>query len=249
MNNSIRYLLGNAMVIAFLCAVSLAVADEPGQNNLYSGDFLKRSTLTGDWGGLRNDLARKGVTFDVSVTQTYQGVVDGGKGSSWEYGGRGDLTLKWIREDGTLARRFADCRTRRELGQGGKSLYRGAHDGEHQPGFPGGWGDPSGSSRSELHPGPVEARQLFAGKLDTIVTGDLNAFAHGKGEDQFMNLAFNINPVLIMTVPYSTLGAGVIIKPARTRGRSREPCRRELFRGGQYQRLFGHELERADLKR
>ncbi len=94
MNRFNRYLLDNAVVIVFLCAVSLAVAGEPGQDKPYSGDFLTRSTLTGDWGGVRNDLARKGVTFDASATQTYQGVVDGGKDSSWEYGGRSELTIK-----------------------------------------------------------------------------------------------------------------------------------------------------------
>ena len=59
----------------------------------YSGDLWHRSTLTGDWGGLRNDLAAKGVTFDMSLTQVYQGIVSGGKDEAWKYGGRGDLTI------------------------------------------------------------------------------------------------------------------------------------------------------------
>jgi carbohydrate-selective porin OprB len=40
-----------------------------------SGDFLTRSTFTGDWGGARNDLAKKGVTFDIFMTQVWQGVL------------------------------------------------------------------------------------------------------------------------------------------------------------------------------
>jgi len=219
MNSFNRYLLGNAVVIAFLCTVSLAVADEPGQDNLYSGDFLKRSTLTGDWGGLRNDLARKGVTFDVSVTQTYQGVVDGGKDSSWEYGGRGDLTLKM--DTGKMGLWPGGLLTVELEGNWGKAVNRSTGalmTVNTNQAFPV-VGEtllalPALNYTQDLskHVG------LFAGKLDTIVTGDLNAFAHGKGEDQFMNLAFNINPVLIMTVPYSTLGAGVIIKPAKDPG-------------------------------
>jgi len=59
----------------------------------YSGDIWSRSTLTGDWGGLRNKLAAKGVTLDMSITQVGQGVVGGGKNGAWEYGGRGDLIL------------------------------------------------------------------------------------------------------------------------------------------------------------
>ena len=70
-----------------------AGAEEAGSTGRYSGDFLTRSTLTGDWGGARNDLAAKGISFDASVTQIEQGVVGGGKNdSSWEYGGRGNLT-------------------------------------------------------------------------------------------------------------------------------------------------------------
>ena len=55
------------------------------------------------------------------------------------------------------------------------------------------------------------------GKYATITStsGDMNEFAHGKGDTQFMNLAFNFNPVILLTVPYSTLGAGAIILPTK----------------------------------
>lgn len=43
----------------------------------------------------------------------------------------------------------------------------------------------------------------------------MNEFAHGKCDSQFMNLAFNINPVLLTTVPYSTLGTGMILPPTK----------------------------------
>ena len=54
---------------------------------------------------------------------------------------------------------------------------------------------------------------VTVGKFDTM-TGDANEFAHGKGDTQFFNLAFNINPVAL-SVPYSTLGAGVIGLPTK----------------------------------
>ena len=44
----------------------------------YSGDFWDRSTMFGDFDGLRNDLYDQGVTLDGQVTQVYQGVVSGG---------------------------------------------------------------------------------------------------------------------------------------------------------------------------
>lgn len=67
----------------------------PPPGPTYSGDFWTRSTLTGDWGGARNDLASKGITFNISLTQVELGVVSGGRDTGFEYLGRGeaDLTL------------------------------------------------------------------------------------------------------------------------------------------------------------
>ena len=55
-----------------------AGADETASTHPYSGDLLTRSTLTGDWGGARNDVEQKGITFDASLTQIEQGVPSGG---------------------------------------------------------------------------------------------------------------------------------------------------------------------------
>src|SRR5690349_20747575 len=76
---------------------SAALADDDGAPAAtapaapYSGAFFDRSTLTGDWGGIRNDLAVKGITVDASLTQVGQGVVEGGKNGKWQYGGRGEI--------------------------------------------------------------------------------------------------------------------------------------------------------------
>ena len=85
-----------AVAVIVLFGISLSVkawAQEISSANPYSGDFWSRSTLTGDWGGVRNDLAKKGVTFDLSLTQVYQGILVGGKDELWKYSGRGDLTI------------------------------------------------------------------------------------------------------------------------------------------------------------
>jgi porin len=206
-------------VAVFLCTVPLAVADGPAADKPYSGEFLTRSTVTGDWGDLRNELAGNGVTFDATVTQTDQGVVHGGKRSGWAYGGRGNLTTS--------------------MDSGKVGLWPG---GVLKLELEGNWGHAVNDSTGALmtvdtnQAFPVVAATTFGvpdfslrqslssdfslivGKIDTIATGDMNAFAQGKGEDQFMNLAFNINPVLIMTVPYSTLGVGVVCMPAKDPG-------------------------------
>ena len=58
---------------------------------------------------------------------------------------------------------------------------------------------------------------LAIGKFATItnISGDMNEFAHGKGATQFMNMAFNFNPLLAFTVPYSTLGVGAVVLPTK----------------------------------
>ena len=42
------------------------------------GDFWHRTQLTGDWGGVRTDLARRGVFVDLYSTSTYQAIPSGG---------------------------------------------------------------------------------------------------------------------------------------------------------------------------
>lgn len=43
-----------------------------------AGDFRDRTQLSGDWGGLRTDLARHGFFFDLYSTSAYQDVASGG---------------------------------------------------------------------------------------------------------------------------------------------------------------------------
>jgi porin len=43
-----------------------------------AGDFRHRTQLSGDWGGLRTDLARHGFFFDLYSTSAYQDVASGG---------------------------------------------------------------------------------------------------------------------------------------------------------------------------
>ena len=101
-----RRLLGLAIGSLFMgCAASAALAAEPTAATKpaapvgilptpdYSGDFWNRSTLTGDWGGLRADMARKGFTIDWNLTQVGQTVFSGGLDTGWEYGGRTNATF------------------------------------------------------------------------------------------------------------------------------------------------------------
>jgi porin len=213
-----------ALVHGALVSAALHAADAPATTP-YSGDIWTRSTLSGDWGGLRNELAAKGVTLDMSLTQSAQGIVHGGKQTGWQYGGgRGDMNLHldtgklglWpggfltVEAEGNFIP--ADKLLKSINGRAGSLMF---------------------VNSSQIYPTPAGDNfnlpalnftqflspyfGLIIGKLATVTSrsGDMNEFAHGKGDTQFMNLALNVNPVLLTTVPYSTLGTGIIILPTR----------------------------------
>ena len=183
----------------------------------YSGDIWTRSTLTGDWGGLRNQLAEKGVTLDLSVTQIGQSVVNGGKSGAWQYGGRGDIILNLDSQKlGLWPGAFLNLEA-----EGNWASAVNANTGALMP-----------VNNSQILPLPGENFDLISlnfsqflspyfgltfGKYATITatSGDMNEFAHGKGDTQFMNMALNFNPLMALTVPYSTLGTGLIVLPTK----------------------------------
>jgi porin len=206
--------------IVFLFGLSLisqVLAQDASPKDPYSGDLLTRSTLTGDWWGVRNDLAAKGVTLDMNITQVGQGVVNGGKSGQWQYGGRGDIILNLDSQKlGLWPGAFLNME-----GEGNWASAVNLNTGALMP-----------VNTSQVLPLPGQNFYLdslnFAqflspyfgltlGKYATITahSGDMNEFAHGKGDTQFMNMAFNFNPLLAFTVPYSTLGTGVIILPTK----------------------------------
>jgi hypothetical protein len=175
MMKSAAILLMVAVFGVSLCAP--AGAEEAAS---YAGDFFTRSTLTGDWGGVRNDLAEKGVTFNATLTQVEQGVVSGGKNGSWEYGGRSDVT--GLVDTGKLG-----------LWPGG--LFTVELEGNWSDSVNGKTGALSPANTNQLFPLPTGDNValpalnfaqfvspyagLLVGKLG-IMNADQNEFAHGK---------------------------------------------------------------------
>ena len=210
----------------FLISLSLKLqAQEAPRANPYSGDFWTRSTLSGDWWGVRNELAAKGVTLDMSLTQAAQGIVHGGKDTGWQYGGgRGDIIFNLDTQ---------------KLGLWPGGFLNVEAEGNFIPednlfnSINGRTGALMSVYASQLFPKPsgdnfnlpaLNFTQflspyfgLTAGKYATITStsGDMNEFAHGKGDTKFMNTALNVNPIMLTTIPYSTLGTGLIALPTK----------------------------------
>jgi len=211
------------LIFAIVLGVKLGAQEAPG--NPYSGDIWARSTLSGDWGGLRNELAAKGLTLDMSLTQAAQGIVHGGKGTGWQYGGgRGDIILNL--DTGKLG-----------LWPGGflnvEAEGNFVPDDQLRKTTNGRTGSLMFVNNSQIFPTPsgdnfnlpaLNFTQFLSpyfgftiGKHATVTatSGDMNEFAHGKGDTQFMNMALNLNPIIALTVPYSTLGTGIIAFPTK----------------------------------
>jgi porin len=180
----------------------------------YSGDLWSRSKATGDWGGLRSDLASHGAQLEVDFNQVVQGVAEGGLNEGTDYTGSFDYVLKL--DTGKMG-----------LWPGGFILVRGETlFGDLVNGRTGSLLAPNADA---LFPVPGEDKSTLTdvafvqflaewlavtvGRLSTL-DGCANDFAHGRGTDQFMNLGNVINPVTLRTVPYTALGAGIIVVPS-----------------------------------
>lgn len=205
--------ISTCIVATMLCLVAGAAAGQQNAAPSYAGDLASRSTLTGDWGGVRDDMAAKGVTIKADLTQTGQGVVDGGVDDSWEYGGRADVNGQLdTGKMGWWPGGFLDV----EL-EGVWAESVNPHTGALLPAdtnhlFPEPGNGQFGVPRLSFTQFLSKYGGVSIGKMQTVSTGDLNEFAHGKGDDQFFNVGLNVNPVLLI-VPYSTLGVVGIVLP------------------------------------
>ena len=211
MKSPTRYIFV-AVTAAMLLSSTVFAQDEPKS---YSGDLWTRPALTGDWGGVRNNLAAKGVTFDISANQIEQGVDDGGRKSGGADSGRAVFNLNVDSQKlGLWPGGFLMVEAESSWGEAANM-----NTGALMP-----------ANSSQIYPWPgveqfaipqVALIQFLSGyvgvvlgKFDTT-SGDMNDFAHGKGDTQFLNLALNLNPVTVVSTPYSTLGAGLIILPVK----------------------------------
>jgi len=183
----------------------------------YSGDLWTRSHLTGDGGGVRGDLANKGIQGEIRWNQTVQSVVDGGRDTGTKYGGSFtyDVTFDLMRMGvlpGALVKVRAESRYGDSINDRTKMILPANSDGF----FPltSHLDDSIPISIFDLNYTQFLSDQigLTIGKFDTL-DGDPNEFAGGLGVSQFMNSHFLLSAPLALLVPYSTLGVGVIVLP------------------------------------
>jgi porin len=213
-------LMAGGMAFAAEQAAAETQTQKPAINATpYSGSLWERSTLSGDWDNARNELADKGITFDLSLTQFWQKVVQGGLKTTSEYSSYYNATINldfekmglWkggfmmVEVEGRYTEESANRNTGALLPVNFSVVFPEAGEKGEQITLP-----------SVLFTQFLcESFGLFGGKIDTASMFDKNEFAHGKGDTKFMNMAFNLNPTLALVAPQYTWGGGGIILPTQ----------------------------------
>jgi porin len=199
-----------AAVLASVPIATQAAADAEAEK--YGGGLGTRSALAGDWGGVRSELREKGITFSLSLTQVGQGISSGGKQTGWEYGGRGDLVVTMDTEKlGLWPRGLFTVEVEGNFGKDVNARTGAMMEVNANQTFP------TADSGTVAIP-EVMLTQFFSDKAGVVIgkietAQDANEFASGKGDTQFLNIALTFNPAAFLTIPYSMLGAGVLIVP------------------------------------
>ncbi|MEX1042304.1 MAG: carbohydrate porin [Pirellulaceae bacterium] len=184
---------------------------EIGCQPLAGGCWWDRPQLTGDWHGVRPALMQSGMVWEIDHTTFSHGVTAGGIDRRFTFAGHGDYVMNWdLSKVGLQEGLFVKLRGEHRYGE---SISR--YDGAFLPAT-----TPTSlpvADSNEVYLTNVlftqflsESFAVFGGKLDTL-DGDVNAFAHRRGKDQFSNMAFVANPLLLRSVPYSTLACGFSI--------------------------------------
>jgi porin len=202
-----RLLVALAFVILSNQA-SAQVAEVPAT---WGGDILSRPRLTGDWGGLRDELGQRGIVFDVDLLLTPQVVMGGGRNTGGDFWGNMDYAIN------------VDTQ---KLGLWPGGFFKLEAD----TGFGSNAFQDAGTivpvNTAALLPAPDDRTTalmnasvtqflspqfaLSAGKYNLVEAGATEFY--GDYRTQFMNTAFNF-PMTLALLPLSTFGGGVIVLP------------------------------------
>lgn len=169
-----------------------------------------RDTVLGDVFGLRPALADHGITVDADVTQWYMGVTSGGVEREFRYAGHGDYVVNMAgKQLGLNEGLFIKLRAEHRFGESLGGATGAVIPSNVLADLPANTDDVC-LTNVLVTQALSENFAIFVGKLDTL-DGDANAFAHGRGKTQFSNLAFVANPIVLRSIPYSTLGGGFVV--------------------------------------
>lgn len=197
-----------AFVVALATSLPLCAQPYPVPPT-WGGDLGSRARLTGDWGGKRDDLGKKGFVFDQDIYWTPQAIVDGGKN---ETGGNWGNAVTSIHIDTAKAGLWPGGYFKvKAVSSFGHNIYpdTGALVPPNQA-----WALPTLQADTGLQ--EFSLLQLLSpkfgvlvGKMDLSVTP--NVF-YGDYRTGFANTSLNL-PLASALVPLSAFGAGIVYLP------------------------------------
>ncbi len=205
---------GHGSTIA-LVVLSLLVASPPADAqpvdvpDTWGGDIWSRPRLTGDWGGLRDELGRKGVVFDLDLLETPLGVVSGGRSTGADAWGNVDYTLNVDTDKmGLWPGGFFNVSA--DTGFGTNVFQK---SGAVVPVNTAAQIPASNDRTTALMNATFtqffgEKVELMLGKIDTIASSEQEFY--GDYSTQFLNDAF-FSPMTLEQVPLSAFGGGVTV--------------------------------------
>ncbi len=221
----------SASLIPLLLAAGLSVcspcsaavqADDPKPAGLlplrdYGGDLDSRAYLFDDWDGARSSLAKQGLSAELWLTQVYQSVTDGGYRQTGKYGGKFEALINFdLDRMRLLPGALVTLRTESRYGgsvNGDAGTLLPVNDVMYFP-LTDEVDDGLAVTISEFRYTQFLSKHfgVFAGKFATL-GGDVNEFAGGRGDTQFLSHTFLSASVTALFNPYSTLGGGVLVMP------------------------------------
>lgn len=194
-------LRGSLILLLILCLGSTLnvsaqeTTDPPVEAKNAAKSTIWDTKLTGDWAGLRPDLAERGVTADLEYTATYQGLFSGDGEQEFQYGGRVDALLNFNTEKMGLWK-GGGFHTHLEYLHDDPSPFRAGalwpvNTGQILP-----LGDREEIVASSLYFSQRLGQKttLMAGKINVVDFLASDPFFGGWGTRRFMNLAFVAPP-------------------------------------------------------
>ncbi len=155
--------------------------------------------------------ANKGVTLSIEVNTTFQDVFDGGKKDDDTFGGSADYELHLdFQKMGLWPGAFVRVCAETQFGNFINGSTGAALPANLDGFLPLPDRDITTLTGFVFYQFLSEWFGLYFGKIDTL-DGDANDFAHGRGNDQFLNQNLVINPVALRTTPISALGGGFVV--------------------------------------
>jgi porin len=175
----------------------------------YGGPFCERPKLFGDWGGWREQQREHGITWDISSTNFYQGVIFGGIDQAYRYGGRGDYIANIDFEKlGFGKGTFLTLHGETIFGESVNFATGGLMPVSLGQAVPVPNGTVTALTGVKLTQFLSESMLVYGGKINLLDEFNQPFSGGARGTNGFMNAGLLIPPILARTLPYSTYGGG-----------------------------------------